>query len=228
MLYIIDSADTSFIKEMMDKYEILGITTNPTIIAKENKEYIPLLQELDTLLIGKDLHVQLVDETYEGMIAEAHKLRKIINTNLHIKIPVSDAGFKAIRRLSKDGFSITATAICTVNQGIMAALNGADYLAVYVNRISNSGLDGNSVIKDIKDALVKYDLEAKIVGASYKSVHQVTDSIRNGVDQVTVGKDLFEKLFYSDITDKSIKQFTIDFNDQNKEKDVLIKRIIIR
>lgn len=213
MLYIIDSADTSFIKEMMDKYEVLGITTNPTIIAKEQKAYIPLLQELDTLLKGKDLHVQLVDETYEGMVAEANKLQKIIKTNLHIKIPVSSAGFKAIRRLSNDGFSVTATAICTVNQGIMAALNGAEYLAVYVNRISNSGLDGNSVIKDIKDALIKMNLDTKIVGASYKSVHQVTDSIRNGVDQVTVGKDLFEKLFHSDITDKSITQFTKDFND---------------
>ncbi len=214
MLYIIDSADTTFIKKMMDKYEILGITTNPTIISKEEKEYIPLLQELDKLLTGKDLHVQLVAEDYEGMIAEATKLRKVIDTNLHIKIPVSDNGMKAIRTLSKTGFSVTATAVCTVNQGIMAALNGAEYLAVYVNRISNSGIDGNLVIKDIKNALVNLGLDTKVVGASYKSVHQVTDSIRNGVDQVTVGKDLFEKLFYSDITEKSIKQFTIDFNNR--------------
>lgn len=214
MLYIIDSADTKFIKEMMDKYEILGVTTNPTIISKENKEYIPLLEELDVLLKGKDLHIQLVAEDYEGMIAEALKLRKLIKTNLHIKIPVSDTGMKAIRTLSKEGFSITATAICTVNQGLMAALNGAEYLAVYVNRISNTGLDGNTVIKDIKDALVRYNLDTKVIGASYKSVHQVTDSIRNGVDQVTVGKDLFEKLFYSDITEKSVTQFTKDFNER--------------
>ena len=213
MVYIVDSADTTFIRKVMDKYEILGVTTNPTIITKEKKEYFPLLEELDLLLKGKDLHIQLVDETYEGMIAEAYKLKKIIKTKLHIKIPVSDAGYKAIKTLSKDGFSVTATAICTVNQGIMAALNGAEYLAVYVNRISNSGLDGNMVIKDIKDTLMKLHLDTKIVGASYKSVHQVTDSIRNGADQVTVGKDLFEKLFYSDITDKSITQFTKDFND---------------
>lgn len=214
MLYIVDSADTVFIKKMMDKYEILGVTTNPTIISKEDKEYLPLLEELDKLLTGKDLHIQLVAEDYEGMIAEAYKLRKIIKTNLHIKIPVSDTGMKAIRTLSHDGFSVTATAVCTVNQGIMAALNGAEYLAVYVNRISNSGLDGNTVIKDIKKALVKLNLETKVVGASYKSVHQVTDSIRNGVDQVTVGKDLFEKLFYSDITEYSVKQFTKDFNNR--------------
>lgn len=220
MLYLIDSANTSFIKDMMNKYEILGITTNPTIITKENKQYLPLLKELDTLLSDKDLHVQLVDETYEGMILEAHNLRKLIKTNLHIKIPVSDAGFKAIRKLSNDGLSVTATAVCTVNQGIMAAINGAEYLAVYVNRISNSGLDGNQVIKDIKDALVRYNLNTKVIGASYKSVHQVTESIRNGVDQVTVGKDLFEKLFYSDITDTSIKQFTKDFHSSISNKEV--------
>lgn len=214
MLYIVDSADTSFIKKMMDKYEILGVTTNPTIISKENKDYIPLLQELDSILTGKDLHIQLVAEDYEGMIAEAHKLQKLIKTSLHIKIPVSDAGMKAIRTLSSTGFSVTATAVCSVNQGIMAALNGAKYLAVYVNRISNSGVDGNEVIKDIKDTLVKLNLDTLVVGASYKSVHQVTDSIRNGVDQVTVGKDLFEKLFYSDITEKSVTQFTIDFNNR--------------
>lgn len=214
MLYIVDSADTTFIKKMMKKYEILGVTTNPTIISKEEKDYIPLLEELDKLLTGKDLHVQLVSEDYESMIAEASKLRKIMNTNLHIKIPVSDDGMKAIRTLSQTGFSVTATAVCTVNQGIMAALNGAEYLAVYVNRISNSGLDGNTVIKDIKDTLVKLNVDTKVIGASYKSVHQVTDSIRNGVDQVTVGKDLFEKLFYSDITEKSIKQFTKDFNNR--------------
>ncbi len=218
-MYIIDSADNTFIKEIITKYNILGITTNPTIITRENKPYIPLLEELNKTLKGKDFHIQLVTEDYEGMIAEAHKLSKIITKNLHIKIPVSSAGFKAIRTLSNDGFSITATAVCTVNQGIMAALNGAEYLAVYVNRISNSGLDGNSVIKDIKDTLVKLNLKTKVVGASYKSVHQVTESIRNGVDQVTVGKDLFEKLFYSDITEKSITQFTKDFNNLYSDKE---------
>jgi len=212
-MYIVDSANTAFIKKMIETYNITGVTTNPTIITKEKKDYIPLLKEIEKVLGERDFHIQLVEEKYEDMITEAYKLGKTITKNLHIKIPVSADGFRAIKTLSNDGFSITATAICTVNQGIMAALCGADYLAVYVNRISNSGIDGNGVVKDIKNALIHQNLQTKIIGASYKSVHQVTDSIRYGADEVTVGLDLFEKLFKSDITDMSVKQFTKDFND---------------
>ncbi len=213
MIYIIDSADTAFIKQMLETYECQGVTTNPTIITKEKREYWPLLEEIETLLQGKDLHIQLVSEDYEGMLKEATELTSKIKSNVHLKIPSSPDGFKAMRTLSSKGFNITATAVCTVNQGIMAALCGAKHVAVYVNRISNSGLDGNTVIKDIKDSYQKNNITTKIIGASYKSVHQITDSIRAGADQVTVGKDLFEKLFYSDITEKSITQFTKDFTD---------------
>ena len=95
----------------------------------------------------------------------------------------------------------------------MAAHCGADYIAVYVNRISNSGLDGNKVIKTIKDAYKEHHIKTKIIGASYKNVQQVTDSLIAGADEVTVSKDLFEKLFDSNITNQSIKQFTKDYND---------------
>lgn len=220
MCYIIDSANTEFIKEMLEHYDVLGITTNPTIISKESKPYKELLQELDHLLQGRDLHIQLTEESYEGMIQEAKKLKQLITTNLHIKIPVSKNGFKAIKTLSNEGYSVTATAICNVNQGIMAALAGAEYLAVYVNRLSNSGIDGNQVIKEIKTLLKQNNLSTKIVGASYKSIYQVTTSLLNGADQVTVGPDLFDKLFHSEVTDASVTQFTKDFKTYNKEGEL--------
>lgn len=217
MVYVVDSADVSFIEKVNNIYNIQGVTTNPTIITREHKEYIPLLKEIDDVLQGKDFHIQLVSEDYEDMIKEAKIYKELIQSKLHIKIPVSPDGFKAIKTLSETGYSVTATAVCTVNQGIQAALQGADYVAVYINRISNSGIDGNIVLKQIKEAYVQYGLQTQIIGASYKSVHQVTDSILNGSDQVTVGKDLFEKLFDSNITNYSIKQFTKDFQDQYKK-----------
>lgn len=217
MIYVVDSADVTFIEKVNNIYNIQGVTTNPTIITKENKEYIPLLKEIDDVLHGKDFHIQLVSEDYENMIKEAKIYKELIQSKLHIKIPVSPDGFNAIKTLSETGYSVTATAVCTVNQGIQAALQGADYVAVYVNRISNSGVDGNIVLKQIKEAYLQYGLQTQIIGASYKSVHQVTDSILNGSDQVTVGKDLFEKLFDSNITNYSIKQFTKDFQDQYKK-----------
>lgn len=219
MLYLVDSANTKFIKEMLSIYNVQGVTTNPTIITKEKKEYTPLLKELEALLPGKDLHIQLVSEKYDDMIKEAYRITKPNNNYIHLKIPVSKDGFRAIKYLSDNGFSCTATAVCTVNQGIMAALQGAEYIAVYVNRISNSGLDGNLVIKDIKEYYQRNKIVTKIIGASYKSIHQITDSIRYGVDQVTVGIDLFEKLFDSEITNNSIKQFTKDFNALYQKKE---------
>lgn len=211
MLYLVDSANVAFIKKMKETYDIVGVTTNPTIISKENAVYDDLLADIISVLDGKILHVQLNSTTTSEMIEEAKGLVARFGQDLHIKIPVSKDGFKAISALSAQGFHVTATAICNVNQGVMAALLGAEYLAVYVNRISNSGLDGNMVIQDMKVILERLGLNAMILGASYKSVYQVTDSILSGADQVTVGMDLFEKLFTSDITDQSVIQFTKDF-----------------
>lgn len=213
MLYLVDSANVSFIQRMMDTYDIVGVTTNPTIIAKESANYHDLLQDIINVLKGKILHVQLNSTNYVDMIIEAKNLVEQFGKELHIKIPVSKDGFKAISYLSKNGYHVTATAICNVNQGVMAALHGAEYLAVYVNRISDSGMDGNGIVQDIKIILDRLHLNSKIIGASYKSVFQVTDSILSGADQVTVGMDLFEKLFHSDITNQSIVQFTKDFKN---------------
>lgn len=214
MIYVVDSANVAFIAKMVETYNIQGVTTNPTIICREKTEYIPLLKEIEKTLGNRDFHIQLTKETYPEMIAEARELAKIITNNLHIKIPVSTDGLKAIKTLSDEGLSITATAVCTLNQGLMAALQGADYVAVYVNRISNSGMNGNQVVEELKDEYLKRGITTEIIGASYKSVYQVNESIICGADQVTVGMDLFEKLFFSDITDYSVKQFTIDFNNQ--------------
>lgn len=214
MIYVVDSANVAFITKMLETYNVQGVTTNPTIITKENTDYIPLLKEIEKTLGGRDFHIQLTKESYDEMIEEAHELASIITENLHIKIPVSKDGFRAIKTLSDEGLSITATAVCSFNQGLMAALQGAEYVAVYVNRVSNSGLNGNQVVEEIKDEYLKRGITTKIIGASYKSVYQVNESIICGADQVTVGMDLFEKLFYSDITEKSVKQFTIDFNNQ--------------
>ncbi len=213
-MYVIDSADVQFIKDMINVYQIQGVTTNPTIICRENKAYYPLLKEIENALDGRDLHIQLTEESFEKMIEEAHNLSNIITKNLHIKIPVSKDGFKAIKQLSSEGYSVTATAVCTFNQGLMAALLGAEYIAVYVNRVSNTGIDGNNVLQAIKNEYIQRGITTKIIGASYKSVYQVSDSIQSGADQVTVGKDLFEALFDSEVTNKSITNFTSDFSKQ--------------
>ncbi|MBU1144992.1 MAG: fructose-6-phosphate aldolase [Firmicutes bacterium] len=213
MKYYLDSANPALIKECLEYYPIAGITTNPSIIAKEKKGYLSLLQELDVILMGKDFHVQLTSEHYDGMIMEALMLKEHIKGNLFFKIPVSKDGLKAIRYLSSLGHQVTATAITSLNQGVMASLAGAKYLAIYVNRISNTGKDGVIVVEELAKVLRDSHLDTIILGASYKSVTQINESILHGCLAVTIPPDLFLPLIETQTTTLSIQKFTKDVLD---------------
>jgi fructose-6-phosphate aldolase 2 len=211
MEYLLDTANLNDIKTIMSFYSIDGITTNPTIISREEGAYLDILKALDNQLNGLQFHIQLTAENYEDMIEEAGMLEKIIQSDLHIKIPVSKDGLKAVKTLANDGYKVTATAVTSLNQGLMAAKAGATYLAFYVNRTSNTGINGNDVIQDIKTIFKRDTFKTKIIGASYKSVYQVNESIIKGCDSVTVPLDLFNGMVKTSVTKDSIKRFTSDF-----------------
>lgn len=213
MEYLLDTADLNKIKELQEIYSIDGITTNPTIIAREEVNFFPLLSNLKEVLGDKMLHVQVVGTTYEEIISEATLIKEKIGGNLYIKIPVTKDGYKAIKKLSQDGFNVTATAVCSTQQAIMAAKCGASYIAVYVNRVSDLGVDGPNICKEIREILDLNNLDAKILAASFKNVSQVNKTILNGSHSVTVGPELFEKMFYQSLTENSVEKFTKDFQD---------------
>ncbi|MEC9485713.1 MAG: transaldolase family protein [Candidatus Izemoplasma sp.] len=214
MEYLLDTADKKAIEQVLSYYPIDGITTNPTIISKESGAYLDILKNLDTLLDGRQFHIQLTSETFEDMIKEANLLKKVIQSDLYLKIPVSDHGIKAIYKLSKAGYKITATAVTSLNQGIMAAKAGAEYLAFYVNRTSLTGIDGNTVINDINAIFERDGYQTKIIGASYKSTYQINESILKGCDSVTVSPELFDNLVNTETTSNSIEQFTQHFTER--------------
>lgn len=211
MEYLLDTANYDYIKNVMGVYPIEGITTNPTILSKEKAPYLEVLRNLDTLLAGKQFHIQLTATSVEEMLEEAACIKDLIKSDLYIKVPVSKEGIKVMRILSKRGYKITATAVTSLNQGLMAAKAGATYLAFYVNRTSNTGVNGNDVIKDIKTIFQRDGIETKIIGASYKSLYQVNESILKGCDSVTVPVDLFEGMVVTEVTTKSVTKFTADF-----------------
>ncbi len=211
MEYLLDSADVNSIKEAVELYTLHGITTNPTLISRENKNYKKLFLELKAVLKGKDFHIQVTEVTFDGIIEEAKLIKKLVGDSVYIKIPVTDDGFKAIKYLSKNNFLITATAICNVNQAVMAALCGAKYLAVYINRITKNGGDGPEVIRAIKKIFIDNNIKTKILGASFKSISQLNISILNGCDAVTINPEMFKKMLFSEITKKSVGKFTEDF-----------------
>ncbi|WP_252236416.1 fructose-6-phosphate aldolase [Clostridium sp. CH2] len=222
MIYMIDTANIEEIKDAMEYYPLSGVTTNPTILSKENKDPISLLKKIRTI-VGEEtmIHAQVISLSTEGMIKDAEYLKENIGGNLYIKIPVTKEGIKAIKILKAKGFNITATAIFTAQQGLMASVAGADYIAPYVNRIDNLSGDGVGVVGYLINMIKEYNLATKVLAASFKNVQQVHEISKLGGHSVTVGKDIFDKLIEHPMTDWSVDNFIKDWEKAFNRKSLV-------
>ncbi|MBQ4084847.1 MAG: fructose-6-phosphate aldolase, partial [Alphaproteobacteria bacterium] len=203
MLYLLDSANTEEIKKACDIFPLAGVTTNPTIITKEKKPFFELLREIRSIIGDKMLHVQVLGTTTEDMIKDATRIREEVDGELFVKIPVSDAGYKAMQILKKEGYGVTATAIYTPQQALIAANCGADFTAPYVNRIDNISGMGVNVVSMITELFDLHGLDTKVLAASFKNVQQVHEVALTGAQSVTVGSEILWKLAEHPLTDMS-------------------------
>ena len=217
MLYMLDSANIEEIRKACDVFPLAGVTTNPSIITREKKDFFSLLKEIRSVIGNKMMHVQVLGTTTEDMLKDAASIREKVDGSLFIKIPVSDAGYKAMQILKKDGFGITATAIYTPQQALIAANCGADFTAPYVNRIDNISGMGVNVVSMITDLFNLHGLSTRVLAASFKNVQQVHEVALAGTHSVTVGADILWKLARHPLTDMSVEQFTKDWNAQYGE-----------
>ncbi|MBQ8425613.1 MAG: fructose-6-phosphate aldolase [Clostridia bacterium] len=215
MKILLDTANLEKIREYVDSFPIVGVTTNPTILTREGGS-----DPVDTLIrirqvLGKDreLHVQLTETTYKKMIEEAYIITRILGDNTYIKVPVSDVGLKVTKKLTEDGINVTQTAILTATQAMLAAEAGAKYVAPYVSRLDNIMGDGISTIADISEIFVNGGYETKILAASFKTAKQVLDTALAGAETATVSVDIFKKLYEHPITSSSIDGFTNDWTN---------------
>lgn len=222
MIYLLDTANVDDIKKAMDIYPLSGVTTNPTIISKENREFLDILKDIREV-IGNDimLHVQTLSQTCEGIIEEAHYLRDNIDGELYIKIPATAQGIKAIKQLKKEELKITATALITSNQALMAAVAGADFVAPYVNRIDDISGHGVTVVKEMINHLKLYNLKTKVLAASFKNVQQISEVSSLGVDSITVPLKLLEKSIEHPLTEMSINKFISDWEKTYNRKTII-------
>ncbi|AGK53697.1 transaldolase family protein [Bacillus sp. 1NLA3E] len=194
MRLYIDSADVKQIAYLNDYYPIAGVTTNPSIIAKENRPYLGLLKEIREVIGGgKELFVQVVGDTTEEMVDEAKFINHQLLGKVVVKIPVTKEGIKAIKLLAKDNIPTLGTTIYTSFQALIASLAGAKYVSPYVNRIDNLTENGVKVVTEIAELFSAYQLPTEILAASFKNVQQVHDVCLSGAHTVTVGPDLIEK-----------------------------------
>lgn len=214
MKLIIDDAHIDQIKKIYEFYPIDGVTTNPSILAKSGRNPYEVLKEIRAFIGSEaELHVQAVAKTAEGMVEDAHRIVTELGKNTYVKIPSVPEGFKAMKILTAEGITVTATAIYTPLQGFLAGKCGASYVAPYVNRIDNMGYNGIQVAKQIYDILKKNDLKTEVLAASFKNSQQVLELCEYGIGASTVAPDVIEGLVKNQAITAAIDDFVKDFEE---------------
>ena len=215
MLILIDRANIDLIRETLDYLPIDGVTTNPTILANEGGDPLEVLRKIHSVLPeGSQLHVQVVSHDRESMVAEGRALRAEFGKHLHVKIPVTHEGFAAINMLASEGIPVTATGVHSTLQGFMAAQAGARYVAPYVNRMDNFGINGVRVATEIHQILRTHHLHADVLAASFKNSDQVLRLVEAGIGAITAAPSVLAALVANPITDVAIAAQDADFARQ--------------
>jgi len=214
MKIFLDTANVDEINALIPYYPISGITTNPSILAKESnlKDCITKLQKL----CGdeKALHIQTTASDAKEMFEQAKALKKTVGNNFYIKIPANEQGLKAVAMCKAAGIKTTVTAVFTPMQALTAALVGADYVAPYVDRLDNINANGVTVVKEILELLKAHDLKTQVLAASFKNLQQIYLVAALGVHAVTISPDLCKKLLFHPYTDKSLQDFERDWKNK--------------
>lgn len=221
MQYIIDSAHLKEIRKCVEFYPVDGVTTNPTIISREKSDFIPLVKEIRSI-IGPDrmLHIQATATTADAIIKEARALQELVGGDFYLKIPISPEGLKATRILSQTGIKVTETAIFTQQQALIAAKCGASYVAPYVNRLDNIVSDGVHVVQEIVEMFRRYNIQCKVLAASFKNIEQVHKIALVGGDAVTIAPALFDNLIYHPLTLYAVDDFEKDWQSVYGKKTI--------
>jgi len=211
MLYLLDTADVREIEKAANVFPLAGVTTNPSIIALAKRDFFAILKDIRGIIGDRMLHAQVLGESCEDIIRDAETLQEKIGGNLYIKVPVSTEGYRAMPRLKKLGMKVTATAIYTPGQALLAANCGVDFTAPYLNRIDNISGMGVSVVQMIVDLFRIHHLPTQVLAASFKNVQQVNDVSLAGCQAITIGPDILWHLAEHPLTDMSIAQFNRDW-----------------
>ena len=213
MKLILDTANTEDIRYFNTYYPIVGVTTNPSILAREGGDVLKLLKEIRQI-IGpqKELHVQLTETEYEKMVQEAEAIVRYLGDNTFVKIPATDVGLRATAALAAKGIGVTVTAVLSAGQAMVAANAGAAYVAPYVSRLENIGEDGIAVVADIQAIFDASGCDTEILAASFKTAREVLDVALTGAGAATVSADVMKKLMAHTTTDTSIAGFAADWN----------------
>ena len=209
MRFFIDTANIEEIKEANELGVICGVTTNPSLIAKEGRDFIELVKEISTIVDGP-ISAEVISLDHKGMVEEADKLSKI-HKNIVIKLPMTLEGLKATKILSQKGIKTNVTLIFSATQALLAARAGATYVSPFVGRLDDIGQDGLSLIEEIVDIFNVNAIETEIIVASVRNPIHVAQAARMGADIATVPYKVITQMTKHPLTDKGIENFLKDW-----------------
>ena len=211
MKFFIDTAKVEEIKKANDMGIICGVTTNPSLIAKEVRVFEEVLAEIATIVDGAisgEVKATITDA--EGMIEEGRKIASI-HKNMVVKIPMTEEGLKACKVLSGEGIKTNVTLIFTANQALLAARAGATYVSPFLGRLDDISVRGVDLISEIAEIFAVAGIDTQIIAASVRNPIHVTDCALAGADIATVPYKVLEQMVHHPLTDKGIEKFQADY-----------------
>ncbi len=211
MKFFIDTANVDDIRKANDMGVICGVTTNPSLIAKEGRDFNEVIKEITSIVDGPiSGEVKATTTDAEGMIAEGREIAKI-HPNMVVKIPMTPEGLKATKALSAEGIKTNVTLIFSVNQAILAANAGATYVSPFLGRLDDISVRGVDLIREISEVFGIYGYETEIIAASVRNPIHVTDCALAGADIATIPYSVIEAMTKHPLTTAGIDKFQKDY-----------------
>ncbi|MDR1538715.1 MAG: fructose-6-phosphate aldolase [Clostridiales bacterium] len=215
MKLFLDTANTEHIREANDLGVICGVTTNPSLIAKEGRDFVEVVKEITSIVDGP-ISAEVIKLDYRGMVEEARPLAKI-HPNIVIKIPMTAEGLKAVKILTSEGIKTNVTLIFSSTQALLAARAGATYVSPFLGRLDDIGFDGMNLIEEIVDIFNIHEIKTEIIAASIRHPIHVIEAARIGAHIATVPYSVIVQMIKHPLTDAGIAKFLTDWESVPKK-----------
>ncbi len=209
MKFFIDTANVDEIREVASWGVLAGVTTNPSLVAKEGRDFKQVLTEILELVDGP-VSAEVISLQADEMVAEAKQYYEM-HTNVVIKLPMTSEGLKACARLSSMGVKTNLTLIFTPNQALLCARAGASFVSPFVGRLDDISTDGIKLISDISEIFAIHGIDTEIISASIRTPGQVVDSAKAGAHIATIPYKVFQQMLKHPLTDSGIERFLKDW-----------------
>lgn len=209
MKLFLDTANVEYIKEANDMGVICGVTTNPSLIAKEGRDFKEVIKEITSIVDGP-ISGEVISEDAEGMIKEGREIAKI-HKNMIVKIPMTEEGLKAVKVLSAEGVKTNVTLIFSANQALLAANAGATYVSPFLGRLDDISMEGMELVRTIAEIFEIHDIKTEIIAASIRNPIHVIESARAGADIATVPYRIIKQMIKHPLTDQGLEKFKADW-----------------